>query len=200
MSKGILLSGGIDSIALAYWKKPETAITLNYGQAPANTEIRVAATVAAALGITHHVLNIDCSSLGSGDLLNRNALDVSPSSEWWPYRNQLLVTLGAMKAIGLGLTELMVASVQSDGFHKDGTAEFYRLLNNVVSYQEGGLQITCPAIEMSTVELVKRSQIPNSLLYWAHSCHKANIPCGNCRGCNKYRQVMEELQSGLQNG
>ncbi len=35
MSKtAILLSGGMDSIALAYWKRPELAITINYGQKP----------------------------------------------------------------------------------------------------------------------------------------------------------------------
>ena len=108
----------------------------------------------------------------------------------------MLITLAAMKAIGLGVTELMTASVKSDGFHKDGTPEFYLLINNLVAYQEGGLKISSPAIEMTSADLVKRSQIPNSLLYWAHSCHKANVPCGNCRGCNKYRQVMHELQSG----
>ncbi len=32
-----------------------------------------------------------------------------------------------------------------------------------------------------------------SLLKLAHSCHKSNIPCGNCRGCNKYHQTLTEL-------
>lgn len=190
----ILLSGGIDSIALAYWKRPEIAITVNYGQAPADKEIRTSATIAKTLGIQHYVVEVDCSGLGSGDLINKTALSVSPSSEWWPYRNQLLVTLACMKGISLGIDELMLASVKSDGFHKDGTEKFYQLMSQLMIYQEGNIQISCPAITLTSVELVKLSGVPDSLLNWAHSCHKSNIPCGSCRGCNKYRQVMYELQ------
>lgn len=192
--KGILLSGGIDSIALAYWKRPDVAITINYGQAPAATEIRTSETIAKELGMTHYVVEINCSALGSGDLTNTSALSISPSSEWWPYRNQLLITLASMKSIALGITELMLASVKSDGFHMDGTAEFYELANDLVSFQEGNISISCPAINFTTVELVRQSGVPSSLLNWAHSCHKSNIPCGNCRGCNKYREVMYLLK------
>lgn len=198
MAKAILLSGGIDSIALTYWQRPDIAITIDYGQAPAQAEINASTAVASALGIVHHVLRVDCSALGSGDLVNQDALAVSPSSEWWPYRNQMLITLASMKAIGLGVSELMTASVQSDGFHKDGTAEFYDLIAKLMSYQEGEITISCPAINMSSVELVRISGVPDSLLYWAHSCHTGNVPCGHCRGCNKYRNVMYDLKGSDQ--
>jgi len=193
MSKAILLSGGIDSIALAYWKKPDVAFTLNYGQAPARKEIQTSAVIAKNLNIDHHIINIDCSSLGSGDLINRQAISVSPSSEWWPFRNQLLITLACMKGVGLGITELMTGSVRSDGFHKDGTLGFYQAINDLMVYQEGNMSVTCPAIDMTSAELVKIAGIPDKLLFWAHSCHKGNTPCGQCRGCNKYREVMHEL-------
>lgn len=194
MNKGILLSGGIDSIALAYWKRPRHAFTLDYGQLPALAELQASMEVCRTLGIEHHVINVDCSSVGSGDLLNRDTVSHSPSSEWWPYRNQLLVTLAAMRAISLGVTDLMVASVKSDGFHKDGTLEFYQKLNDLLSYQEGSIQVSSPAISLTSAELVRAARVPDELLHWAHSCHKANLPCGTCRGCNKYRQVMFELK------
>jgi 7-cyano-7-deazaguanine synthase len=194
MSKALLLSGGIDSIAMAYWQHPDIAFTINYGQSPAATEIRVSKIICEKLHIAHHIIEIDCSTLGSGDLLNQAALRVSPSSEWWPYRNQLLVTIACMKGIALGIGELMLASVKSDGFHKDGTPEFYRLTDELMAYQEGAIRISCPAISMSSAELVQMAQVPRSLLNWAHSCHRSTVPCGNCRGCNKYREVMYELQ------
>src|SRR6185312_15246174 len=112
MSKALLLSGGMDSIALAYWKRPSMAITIDYGQLAAETEIRTSKVVANLLEIDHHIVNVDCRLLGSGDLLNAESLAFSPSSEWWPFRNQLLVTLGLMKSIKLGISELMVASVK----------------------------------------------------------------------------------------
>jgi 7-cyano-7-deazaguanine synthase len=189
----ILLSGGIDSIALAYWKKPSVAITIDYGQAPAETEVRVSQIVAKELGIEHHVIKIDCSSLGSGDLINRDQLEISPSPEWWPYRNQLLITLACMKGIGLGIKELMLASVKTDGFHKDGTQEFYDNITKLVETQEGNIRITAPCVNLTSVELIKVSNVPKELIFWAHSCHKANFACTKCRGCNKYAQTMLEL-------
>jgi 7-cyano-7-deazaguanine synthase len=194
MSKAILLSGGIDSIALTHWKRPEFAITINYGQVPALAEIRASKAVCEVLNIEHIILEIDCSKLGSGDLIKQKPLEIAPSVEWWPYRNQLLVTLACMRAISHGITELMVGSVQSDGFHKDGTGEFYKLLSDLMNYQEGNIIITAPAINMSSTQLVHQSGISPELLYYAHSCHTNNLPCGHCRGCYKYMNVIQTLK------
>jgi 7-cyano-7-deazaguanine synthase len=194
MSKAILMSGGMDSTALVYWKKPEYAITINYGQRPAEAEIRTSKIICDLIGIKHLELNVDCSSLGSGDLANNTSLDLAPSSEWWPYRNQLLVTLASMKAIALGVNELMVASVKSDGFHTDGTLEFYKLIDQLINYQEGHLKVTAPAINLMSHELVILSKIPSEILCYAHSCHTGNIPCGTCRGCRKYISVFKKLK------
>lgn len=189
----ILLSGGMDSIALSYWQRPTIAITLDYGQKPARAEIAAASTIAKLLDMEHYIIHVDCSSLGCGDLSDNKPLDMAPVSEWWPYRNQMLVTLGAMKAIQLGVKELMLGSVKTDGLHVDGTKEFYKQLSDLVSMQEGNIVITAPAIDMTTVELIKVSGIPISMLLWAHSCHISNEPCGKCHGCNKYRFVREHL-------
>lgn len=194
MKSAILLSGGMDSIALAYWKKPSIAITVDYGQLPAESEIRTSSIVSDLMNIEHHIVRVDCRSLGSGDLVDEESSVNSPSTEWWPYRNQLLVTLGAMKGMALGVSEIMLASVKSDNFHKDGTAEFYHKINDVVMCQEGKIKISCPSIHLSTVELIKESKIPKELLLWAFSCHKSSAnACGRCRGCNKYYNVIREM-------
>ncbi|RMS14104.1 hypothetical protein ALP72_200017 [Pseudomonas coronafaciens pv. coronafaciens] len=39
MKSALLLSGGMDSLSVAWWKRPDLAITLNYGQLAANAEI-----------------------------------------------------------------------------------------------------------------------------------------------------------------
>ena len=191
--KAILLSGGMDSIALAYWSRPEIAITLDYGQKAAVAEIAAATPVAKCLGMEHYILHIDCSSLGSGDLVGSKPIDDAPVTEWWPYRNQMLVTLALMKAIQLDVCELMVGSVKTDAQHTDGTREFYERLSAVVEMQEGGIKVTAPAIEMTTVELVKKAGVPENILMYAHSCHTGNVPCGHCHGCNKYMYVKEQL-------
>ena len=188
-----MLSGGMDSIALAFWQRPEIAITLDYGQNAAEAEIRAASHVAELLDMDHHVLKIDCSSLGSGDLVGTTPSTEAPVTEWWPYRNQMLVTLALMDVFQLDVIELMVGSVKTDAQHLDGTPEFYSQLSKLVTMQEGGIIVTAPAIGMSTVELVKESRVPENLLMYAHSCHTSNTPCGKCHGCMKYMYVKEQL-------
>lgn len=192
----ILLSGGIDSAALAFWKKPELAITINYGQASAPGEIRAAKQIALELKMPHEVLSVDCSQLGSGDLASRPPHKDAPASEWWPFRNQFLITVAGMRAIAADADAIILGSVSSDAFHADGTEDFYSLMDSVMSTQEGHLAVQAPAIHMTSVELVRKSRITLDLLGWTHSCHRAEFACGFCRGCTKHREVMSEVGYG----
>lgn len=193
MKTALLLSGGMDSLSLAWWKRPDVAITIDYGQMPAQAEIDAATAVCKRLAIEHHVLSIDCRPVGSGDMAGQVADPLAPASDWWPYRNQLLATLAAMRAISLGVTELWLGTVSSDGSHLDGTVGFLERLTELTSYQEGAMRVSAPAIALSTAQLVYRSGVPPEVLAWAHSCHKSNVPCGSCRGCNKYFEVFDEV-------
>src|SRR5690606_21342721 len=96
--------------------------------------------------IEHVCIDVDCRSLGSGTLANSANLEFSPSAEWWPYRNQLLITLACMQAVKDGVKEIYLASVKSDSFHKDGTQQFYTAMNGLVQYQEGNLCIRGPTV------------------------------------------------------
>lgn len=197
MKTALLLSGGMDSLAIAWWKRPDMAITIDYGQKAAEAEKRASAAVCAELGIEHHIVHIDCSALGSGDMAHAAPDAAAPASDWWPYRNQMLITFAAMKCISLGVNKLLIGTVRSDGSHIDGTPEFVQLMDHLLRLQEGGLRVEAPAIGLSTAELITLSKLAPSMLAWAHSCHKANTPCWNCRGCNKYRETYEEVGAGM---
>ena len=192
--QGLLLSGGMDSISLAYWLRPAVAYTIDYGQQPAEAEIRASKAVTRALKIKHEVIRVDCRSLGSGDLAGRPAIKGASSSEWWPYRNQLLVTIAATKAVQAGLQQLAVGCLSTDRGHIDGRASFIRAMDRLLSIQEGGLRLVAPAIRLTAATLVRKSGIPLDLLAWAHSCHTSNLACGHCRGCNKHWQVYAKLK------
>ena len=64
LKKGILLSGGIDSICLAFGIKPKIAYTIDYGQTVAEREIYVSKFICKELNIEHKVIRVDCKSLG----------------------------------------------------------------------------------------------------------------------------------------
>jgi 7-cyano-7-deazaguanine synthase len=188
----------MDSLALAWWKRPDVAFTVDYGQRAAQAEIAASSAICNAVGIAHQVLAVDCRSLGSGDMSGAEAPPIAPTTDWWPYRNQLLVTLTAMRAVALGVQRLLIGTVSSDSSHLDGTTEFVSLINRLVRYQEGNLSIEAPAIDMSTADLIARSGVPAHVLAWAHSCHKSNTPCGDCRGCNKYLETYEQVGYDLE--
>ena len=190
MTRAALLSGGMDSTCIAYWKRPEYAITINYGQRPAAGEIRAATAVCKALQIKHVVIEVDISSLGSGDMAGLPPSSSAPASEWWPYRNQFLISIAAMKCHALGIKELMFGTLSSDGFHTDGTARFFESMNKLLDLQEGELKVTTPAIGLTAVQLIEASAIPIEILAWSHSCHVHDISCGFCRGCEKHFHAM----------
>lgn len=193
MKTALLLSGGMDSIALAYWLRPEVTITVDYGQRPAGAEIRAATTVSSELEIDHHIVSADLSALGSGDMAGTAALSIAKVLEWWPYRNQMLVTLAAMKVIGFGIRRLLIGTLKTDHHHADGRPEFIRAMDALLRCQEGEIRLEAPAIEMSAVELLQTSCVPLELLAWAHSCHVGDYACGLCQGCRKHYETMAEL-------
>jgi 7-cyano-7-deazaguanine synthase len=189
----LLLSGGLDSTALAVMLRPEYALTVDYGQVSAAGEIRAAAAVSSALGVPHDVLRADCSAIGSGLLAGTEQAAVAPVPEWWPFRNQLLLTLAAAWAIPRGLNCLLAGSVASDGAHADGTAEFYSAAGRLLEMQEGSIAVDTPAIAMSSEELLRAAQVPAGLLGFTHSCHRSDLACGLCPGCLKRSAVLESI-------
>lgn len=190
----------MDSIAVAWWLRPDFAVTVDYGQLAADAELAAAAAVCAALSIEHVVLVVDTRSLGSGDMAGAPAESLAPESDWWPCRNQLLVTLAAMRMLRNGVQEIVLGTVSTDASHRDGSAAFVYAIDALMQAQEGSLRVSAPALSMTTVELIRTSGVPRSLLAWAHSCHKATVPCGQCRGCNKYYEVMHLLEASDGNG
>jgi 7-cyano-7-deazaguanine synthase len=193
MRTAVLLSGGMDSIALAYWRRPEVAITIDYGQRPAAAETRASTAVTEALGLEHHIVHADLSTLGSGDMAGSEPLASAPVSEWWPFRNQMLITVAAMRGVSIGVKRLLIGTLRTDEVHADGRPAFIEAIGAVLELQEGGMTVEAPAIALSAVELVRMSGTPLELLAWAHSCHVADYACGLCRGCRKHYETLAQL-------
>lgn len=193
-SSAILLSGGMDSTALAWVMRPDLAITFDYGQLAARGEIQAATAVCGAIGVRHRVVTVNCRALGSGDMAGTEPSSVAPVPEWWPFRNQLLITMAAAVALSEGMKRLVVGSVANDRSHADGRKAFFHAMNRILVIQEGALRLVAPAIEETTVDLCR--DVPFEILAWTHSCHVSDYACGTCRGCVKHRETMYALGHG----
>lgn len=196
----LLLSGGLDSAALAYQVRPDKTLFIDYGQRPARAEARAAQAIAREVGLNHAQISLDLSELGGGLLANDSSNDHWPSPEWWPYRNQFLLTIASAWALKLSPddratnVQLITGTVASDGArHADGTTGFYDRIGALLEYQEGGVTVSAPAIGLTSAELIAKSGTPDQVLGWSHSCHRADTPCGDCPGCHKRSQVLETL-------
>ena len=183
------MSGGIESTCLAWMLRPELGFTVDYGQVTAQTEISSAKDICHFLNIDHAVLRAPTEFVRIG-LLAGNEGSTSIHPEFWPYRNQFILTCAMMAAYDRGVTEIQIGSVVGDSRFADGTTGFIDLMNDLAKLQGSELIVSAPAIKMTTEQLLSIANPPAQLLGLTFSCHRANIPCGDCPGCNKNRQVL----------
>ncbi|WP_396614001.1 7-cyano-7-deazaguanine synthase (plasmid) [Haloferax sp. S1W] len=189
----LLLSGGLDSATLAYTHRPDLTVTVDYGQCCADAEIQASEQISDQLNLEHEIIEVDCKSIGAGTMANQRETDLGDAPEWWPYRNQLVITLVAMDVVSRGADQLLVGAVAGDQSHADGQAKFFELIDSLLSFQEGNLRVKAPAINKTTEEFVREANPPESLLGWTHSCTASNAACGECRSCKKRQRVLTRV-------
>lgn len=188
MSKAVLLSGGIESIILTYDIKPSLAITIDYGQSSFDSEFKASQYVCRMLSLKHEVIDVNISNLLKKIYNNKD--------EWIPYRNQFIITMASMLCIKKNITQLYIGSIVEDNKFKDGCPMFIEKMNELLSFQEGKIEIIAPYINISIFDLIKKVNMPPiNLMSIAHSCTESNIACGQCNSCIKYYEVFEILKN-----
>jgi 7-cyano-7-deazaguanine synthase len=190
----LLFSGGLDSTALAWSLRPALLLTVDYGQRSAEGEIRSARAVASELRLPHEVATLR-PPYGTGELLSDDVVRDDVPAEWWPFRNQLLVTLGAALAATRGLGVVIVGTVSGDGRYADGKPPFLASMNTLMALQEHPVRIEAPALHQTSAELVREAGLPARVASLTHSCSRAPRACGDCGSCVKSREVFAEAFS-----
>ena len=193
-SKLLLLSGGLDSAAAAALEKPARALFINYGQEPAEAERSAAKAVAHHLHLELDELDIDLTAIGSGLLSGNSQLDVAPTPEWFPFRNQHLGTIAAAHALKHGLDAVVLGIVNGDGDrHADSTPGIMATLDTLIRNQEGEVRVLAPYINEQPHELLLRSGLTDEVINQTHSCHTSRVACGVCPGCQRRTEVLDRV-------
>lgn len=192
--RALLFSGGVESTCLAVMMEPDLALTIDYGQVCAQGEIRAAKHIASLIGMSHRVVEAPLGHLGSGEMTGVLSDGTAGSvPEHWPFRNQMLLTVTAMALASCDLRELIIGTVVTDRAHNDGTPEFLNAMERLLQTQLSNFTLSAPASTISTADLVLRSGVSRDLLGWTFSCHRAEVACGACRGCNKSLELFALL-------
>lgn len=191
--RALLFSGGVESTCLAVMTRPDLAVTIDYGQVCAPGEIRAAKHIASLIGMSHRVIEVSLGHLGSGEMTGVPSAAAGRVPEHWPFRNQMLLTVAAMALANCDLRELIIGTVLTDRAHNDGTPDFLSAMERLLQTQLADFRLSAPTSTITTDDLVRRSGVDRNLLGWTFSCHRAEVACGACRGCNKSLELFTRL-------
>lgn len=212
----VLLSGGLDStvnlFAAAAAGPVKLALTFDYGQRAAESEIRQSRLLCQHLDITHHVIELQwLRQITRTSLVNRAANvpvgeavgihDLQKSFEtakavWVPNRNGVFLNIAASFAESMGADYIV------PGFNKeeaatfpDNTPEFMSALDHSFSFSTAsGVKVKCFTEHMNKAEIVRLGMqlgVPFELVW---PCYfEGDEICGQCESCQRYGSAIEAV-------
>jgi 7-cyano-7-deazaguanine synthase len=189
----LLTSGGMDSTTLAYWLQNRRIdflpVFINYGQHCAETELETLLRVLPkGYAARTEVLNVSDIYRGcKSRLINEPNLwldEITAGDLYLPYRNLLLLSIGAAYAQARNYSWLYAAFINSNHAKEiDCSAEFFEKLSGVL-LAYGSVEIKMPFREMSKYEVAQVGIALRAPIAHTFSCQAAaRVPCGACPNC-----------------
>jgi 7-cyano-7-deazaguanine synthase len=191
--KALLFSGGLDSTCIAKLEQPDVLITIDYGQKQAAGEIAAAKRIAKALAIRHRVVVARPEGCGQGLMAGKRPSQRFPP-EWWPFRNQYLLTVGAMLLESTDSSKLLIGTVVTDAKLSDGSPSFIDSFNELLRTQRSSVTVKAPAIKLTSQQLYRKADLDRAISGWVFSCHVDSKACGVCRGCQKSSELVSNYR------
>lgn len=213
----VLLSGGLDSTVTAAVAKADGHelyfLTINYGQRHA-VEVERARQVAAAMGVTQHVvLSLDLRAIGGSALTA--AIDVPKDRSeqergsgipvtYVPGRNLIFLSLAAAHAEVVGASLIYFgANVLDYSGYPDCRPEFLEAFEAAVNkgtkagVEGKTLRVWAPLLMMSKADIIRKGAELGAPLHLTHSCYDpiGERACGRCDSCRIRRDGF--VQAGV---
>lgn len=199
----IILSGGPDSVAVAYWAKEQgydvSAITFNYGQ-KAQIEIEKAGKIAEELDIQHQV--VDLSNLsqiyqGVTSLVDKGMEITSEFTDpiIVPFRNGVFMAVTVAYADGVGANHIFYGAHSSDEqFYPDCRREFYEAFQEAARLgTEKDMVIKSPYSDIKKSGVLLDAVRLGVPLEKTWSCYlNGHVHCGKCESCLNRKKAFKE--------
>jgi 7-cyano-7-deazaguanine synthase len=199
----LLASGGLDSTTLAFWLRSQgigfVPLFVNYGQHCAKTELaRLTELLPAEEFGRARVVDIADVYKGSESRLISEAnlweQDVTADDLYLPYRNLLLMSVGAAFAQAHELGDVYAAFINSNHAKEiDCSASFFDRLGGMLS-DYGTVKMKMPFRDKSKLEVATIGLQLNAPIARTFSCQVASVvPCGACPNCVERLEAIESL-------
>lgn len=189
----LLASGGVDSSTLAYWLREKDIgfipVFVDYGQHCAKTELET------LLSVLPYGYADRTEAIAISDVYRKSKSKLIDEPDLWrdavtfedlylPYRNLLLLTVGAAYAQSKGCTTVYSGFINSNHAKEiDCSAEFFNKLSTIIS-EYGTVKMDMPFREMSKYEVARLGISLEVPIAHTFSCQAASeVPCGACPNC-----------------
>lgn len=203
MKCAVILSGGPDSVTVAYWAKSRGfdvhAVTFDYGQ-KAKIEISRAREIAEAIGATHKVIDLSRLSEIYEGVTSLVDEDIEVTEEFSdpiivPFRNGVFMAVTVAYAVGIGATHIFYGAHASDEpFYPDCRREFYEAFQEAARLgTETEMVIRSPFSDMPKSGIIRKAVELGVPLDRTWSCYlNGPVHCGRCESCNNRRNAFAE--------
>lgn len=203
---GILLaSGGLDSTTMAYWLISQgidfVPLFINYGQHCSDTEYETLKKVLPK----NYIDKIEVIDVQSIYKKSKSKF-IEPANLWEdeitaddlyiPYRNVLLLTIGATFAQTLGLSNVYSAFINSNHAKEiDCSNEFFEKMESML-IDYGSVKINMPFRNYSKLEVAQLGIELGATIGLTFSCQASPIiPCGACPNCVDRLEALQKIDS-----
>ena len=196
MTAVVLLSGGMDSTALAALVADEGfhAVSVDYGQRH-RVELAAAAAVAAYYGAPHTVADLTTlRGILGGSALTDDAVAVphghyaadTMAATVVPNRNAILLNVAAGYAVAHGADRVLTAVHAGDHFvYPDCRPEFIAAAADAVRLgTDGAVTIEAPFVTKTKADIAGIGASLGAPLHLSWSCYEGgDVHCGRCGTC-----------------
>jgi 7-cyano-7-deazaguanine synthase len=192
MKSLLLMSGGIDSTALAYQLKNDDAnfdvLHFNFGQNASTPEFTSVKKVCGKLDINYDI--IDMPDIRNIFNSSKNALFTvlpNPGKHVLELGTLLIFTHALLYARKNNYSKILIGFSKLDAeYSKEYSKEFLVYLSNIsrmAGYED--IQIEAPFIEMGKHEIINIIKNEKELIDFSWSCvYDGDKPCGYCQACS----------------
>lgn len=210
-----LLSGGLDStlacfLAQTYDVDVALALTFDYGQRAAKSEITRAKAIADYLKIPHRVIELpwfkDFQSPGgllragtelpqpeAHQLSEKTFSEHSAKAVWVPNRNGVFIEIAAGIAEDLGAAAVIVGfNVEEAATFPDNSEEYLIAISYALTYSTSNrVQVISPTSRLDKKGIVREAvkhAFPLELIW---SCYEGGARmCGRCESCMRFKRAL----------
>lgn len=207
----VLLSGGLDSVVNLYLAYKEgrviTALTFDYGQRAAASEIRSARYFSEELDIPHRVIEISwLKNLTKTALVDKtqilpNLRDLDDMVEahhcakavWVPNRNGVFINVAAAFAESSG-AEFIVPGFNREeaATFPDNSEAFIKASNEALALSTlSKVKVKCFTADFDKTDMMKAALDLKLDISRIWSCYESGVsPCGRCESCQRFLRAL----------